>query len=268
MWAFLGLAATLAACSTPSPLPTPLPPRAPPPLSQAAALPLGTACSPTDPAPACAAGSLCCLPCCKPNATPVCTAPDPTGACPLPDLIVDQGLLAASVAAEAYDATPAACGVQLGCVGGPGPRRLLRFTTSTKNVGYSSFVLGRPADYPEDFRWSECSQNFRIEGHTEFRLLDKRGQLVAKGKKEGYCLRDAMDGGLSGKMPTFNCADQGISPGWADIYGNPDDCQWVDVTGVKAGDYTLEVEVDPGNRWAESNDTNNVARVPVHLEQP
>lgn len=264
MWIFLHLLSPMVACTAAEPPPAPAPAVA----SSPAPLPPGAACSLTDAAPGCAAGTLCCLPCCKPDATPVCSPADSTGACPLPDLIVDQGLLAASVAAEPYDATPAACGVQLGCVGGPGERRLLRFTTSTKNIGTGSFVLGRPVDYPRDFRWSECSQNFRIDGHTDFRLIDKRGNIVAKGKKEGYCLRDAMDGGISGKMPTYNCADQGISPGWADIYGNPDDCQWVDVTGVKAGDYTLEVEIDPGNRWAESNDTNNVARVPVHLTRP
>ena len=41
------------------------------------------------------------------------------------------------------------------------------------------------------------------------------------------------------------CSDQGIQAGWADVYGAHLDCQWIDVTDVPAGIYTLEIEVNP-----------------------
>jgi hypothetical protein len=153
----------------------------------------------------------------------------------------------------------------MGCVAAPGTRELLRFTTSTQNAGAGTFYLGKPDAHPDTFQWSACGQKWRLDGYEVFRLVDAKGQVVARGKKAGYCLMDAMDAAGTGRKPRYTCGEQGITPGWADLYANRDDCQWVDVTDVPDGDYTLEIEVDPEHRWTESDEANNVTRVPVHL---
>src|SRR6185436_1880253 len=44
--------------------------------------------------------------------------------------------------------------------------------------------------------------------------------------------------------------------------------QWIDVTDVPDGRYWLEVAVDPENHLLESDETNNVVRVPIELAKP
>lgn len=255
----------LLACTNPTP---PARPEAPPPPvpvvpAQPAPPTLGAVCDPA--ADACGPAGRCCQPCCAPDAKPVCTTPDAAGACPQPDLVVREAILQGSLNQDVLYAAPDSCAVQLGCVGAAGTREVLRFTSSTQNAGAGTFYLGKPEDHPSMFQWSACAGRWRLEGYEVFRLVDGQGKVVASGQKAGYCLMDAMDAGAEGRKPRYTCAEQGITPGWADLYANRDDCQWVDVTDVPNGDYTLEIEVDPGKRWTESNEGNNVTRVPVHL---
>jgi hypothetical protein len=43
------------------------------------------------------------------------------------------------------------------------------------------------------------------------------------------------------------------------------DCQWVDVTNVPAGNYFLEITVNPDQILLESNYGNNTSTIPVTL---
>lgn len=56
----------------------------------------------------------------------------------------------------------------------------------------------------------------------------------------------------------YTCLNQGISRGWADVYGRFLPCQWLDVTGLAPGDYTLRIVVNPLQTLVESDPTNNV----------
>ena len=57
----------------------------------------------------------------------------------------------------------------------------------------------------------------------------------------------------------FNCSTQGVSAGFADIYSRGLPCQYIDVTDVPAGDYTLRIETNFTGQLPDSDLTNNAA---------
>ncbi len=61
--------------------------------------------------------------------------------------------------------------------------------------------------------------------------------------------------GRGGSLRTRN----GISVGWADRYPWHFAYQWIDITGLKGGTYTLRAAVDLDGSFTERSDTNNCA---------
>lgn len=67
-------------------------------------------------------------------------------------------------------------------------------------------------------------------------------EKVAEGHKASFCLEDNLC--RAGVKPKFACAnfgDQGISVNCSDIYKHNIDCQWVDISEIDSGIYTLKV---------------------------
>ena len=84
--------------------------------------------------------------------------------------------------------------------------------------------------------------------------------MVALGHKQAFALEDTWPKG--GK---YTPHDQGIGIGYADIYSTVS-CQWIDVTGVPAGDYVVEVQVNEGGKlFDELSLANNLATMNVTL---
>jgi len=185
---------------------------------------------------------------------------------PLADLTIDAGLLKSSLRLSVQKFSSSSCAVQEGCVAGPGKRKLLHFAVATPNVGEADLVLGNPADHPELFVYSPCHMHYHFQGYALYELLDSSGVVVLRGRKQAFCLADSLQYQSGAGPAKFTCDYQGISVGWADVYGNNLDCQWLDVTALRRGTYTLRVTVNPDHALPESNYDNNTAEVPVTIK--
>lgn len=100
-----------------------------------------------------------------------------------------------------------------------------------------------------------------------------RALQVTRGRKQAFCLMDSghyygYTGGNRG-AGGHHCGNQGISVGWQDVYYSGLECQWIDITDVPNGVYTLQIELnaaDPvtGERKVqELRYDNNVYRISV-----
>ncbi|MFO0590916.1 MAG: lysyl oxidase family protein [Polyangiaceae bacterium] len=185
------------------------------------------------------------------------------GACKMADMTIDQARMASSVSVEILEFAADSCEVVEECVGGPGKRTLLRFDLVTPNIGEGDLFLGSPTDNPL-FQFSPCHGHYHFSTYADYRLRDKDGNDVAFGHKQAFCLRDdAPNDPNSTQMARYNCSFQGIQAGWSDDYEAELPCQWVDVTGLAPGKYTLHVEINYAKELAESSYDNNVADAEV-----
>ena len=98
------------------------------------------------------------------------------------------------------------------------------------------------------------------------RLLDLEGNELRTGRKVSFCLLDNIrwDRGVSPRR-RYTCSSQGIQAGWGDVYDSGLAGQWIEIGDLPAGDYQLELTVNPDNILPETNYDNNVVRIPVTI---
>ncbi|CAG9819265.1 unnamed protein product [Phaedon cochleariae] len=137
-------------------------------------------------------------------------------------------------------------------------RRLLRFTAKIFNAGTADF---RPAVPKHLWEWHMCHMHYHsMEVFATFNIYNSTGQRVAEGHKASFCLEDNQC--MPGVKPVFACAnygDQGISVNCSDIYKYTVDCQWVDISDLDPGKYTMKVAVNPEFKVPEMSFENNAA---------
>lgn len=189
------------------------------------------------------------------------------------DLVVDKAAAAStlSVVDKVFASTD--CAMQEACVGGPGKRRLLRFDGVITNQGPGDLELGKPKGNPL-FEYAACHDHHHVKAAMKYELLDPQTLEAVKvndveivGRKQGFCMLDMRK--VSGKhFKKFTCNNQGLTSGWSDIYASSLDCQWIDVTGVPAGNYILRMTVNPDGLLYEIDTSNNSTDVPVTLPDP
>lgn len=191
--------------------------------------------------------------------------------CPqAPDLIVDQVRLTNSLNLSYTTVSQGDCFIAEGCLTGYGQREILRFDTRIANIGELDYYIGNPGANPDQFDFQNCHGHTHYKGYAEYLLYDEQGQELAVGFKNGFCVMDVdCNGGGSGQ---YGCGNMGISAGCADVYGSGTSCNWIDVTGVPEGTYTLVVRTNWDNDpdalgRTETNHVNNWAQVCINIDR-
>jgi hypothetical protein len=227
----------------------------------------------------------------------------PTGPL-LPDLIVDKIPMQTEIYLSLEHFNNNDCAIQENCVDKPGNQLLLRFTSSTPNIGKAALIVGDPTLCPNLFdllHFSECHQHYHYQHYAAYRLWTPAGYLkwfaqrdltqpadsgnnkvlldaaeangdLIVGRKQGFCLEDSRPYPINGQTsapPVYqNCfSNQGLSVGWADVYSSQIPCQYIQVTDVPDGYYVLEDQVNPDQSFPESDYTNNSTAIRLYFKQ-
>jgi len=170
---------------------------------------------------------------------------------------------------------------------------LLRFTTALANKGAGNLELRGGATnssagtqqvwqriYNDDGSYNDVLAgqfvyhpghgHIHFDGYAAYHLRQKLvgggvGDIVATGGKVSFCLIDIAKYNTSAGNSTYHSCGQiqGVTAGWSDVYNRSLPDQWINITGVPAGEYWLQVVIDPDNQLVESDETNNTTNIPV-----
>ena len=135
------------------------------------------------------------------------------------------------------------------------------------NTGQENVFVGVPPDAGvsnEMFEWSACHKHHHVKNYASYELLDANG-VVLTARKQAFCLEDGEQIRPGIPATGYSCANQGITRGWADVYSRYLPCQWIDVTGVPSGQYTVRIVVNPLHILTEANYANNEFTVGVQF---
>uniref|UniRef100_A0A3Q2YVA6 Lysyl oxidase homolog n=1 Tax=Hippocampus comes TaxID=109280 RepID=A0A3Q2YVA6_HIPCM len=187
----------------------------------------------------------------------------------LPDLVLDPYYIQTAAYVQSTPMYNLRCASEENCLSSTAylardydTRMLLRFPQRVKNQGTADFRPSRPR---YSWEWHSCHQHFHsMDEFSRYELLDSTThRSVAEGHKVSFCLEDTSCD--YGYYRRYACTShtQGLSPGCYDTYNADIDCQWIDITDVKPGNYVLKVSVNPSYQVPEEDYTNNIVRCEV-----
>ena len=180
-------------------------------------------------------------------------------------------------------------------------RRLLRFTSILTNTGAGPMeVLARRPSTSSPWRVQQVIDNdsggerrvdtdatlrYAGDGHNHWHVARMMayhlwsGRVTRADRKIGFCFFDTTlwDGALP-RSPgsayyreswcgtrTSLTSRTGISVGWADTYRYTLPFQFIDITGLPGGTYTVRAMSDPGQWFAETNEADGCGWVRVRF---
>lgn len=200
---------------------------------------------------------------------------NPDSLCPdQPDLMVVSSMLRTSLRLDSLENTDE-CTILEGCIKGYGKRYLVRFDTKIENIGNADYYIGIPPANPNlhstQWIWDPCHGHWHYKGYAEYVLFDKNSNQIPAGFKAGFCVMD-LNCSFGGGTAKYNCSNQGITAGCGDIYNAALKCQWIDITDVDTGRYTLVARVNWDNSpdklgRVEANLVNNWGQVCIKISK-
>lgn len=157
-----------------------------------------------------------------------------------------------------------------GCASSTTGRTLLAFDHLAWNEGPGDISLGDPGCPDCDTTYVPVCTNPLFEcsaahGHNHAHLknfsaytVNKRGHssVEVRGHKEGFCLVNSICNPGVTPPPGGSCNQ--LAAGCADSYPSGLGCQYVDITRLRPGKYTLRVELNPLRTITEASYDNNV----------
>lgn len=187
----------------------------------------------------------------------------------IPDLVIGPNRIIPELVFEFATFSNTSCAISENCVEGPGTRRLMRFPTEVVNQGLGALKPPQQSTRPDLFEWAPCHGHFHFKGFANYELRSLNGTTVLKGRKQSYCMEDSYQYLLGPNIPCTplsTCENQGLQAGWADLYGNVLDCQWLDITDhIPSGQYTLYQETNVYRTFHEETFENNAYSVIVTI---
>jgi len=133
-------------------------------------------------------------------------------------------------------------------------------------------------------------QHWHLLGFDRFQLRTQNGSTVVADRKNGFCLGDRYavpgantpsmgtpEGTLADTLADSTCkrrepsatdVTEGISVGQGDNYDYTVDYQWLDITKVASGTYTVVNTVNPDRSISESDYDNNSSSMAVSVQWP
>jgi hypothetical protein len=189
----------------------------------------------------------------------------------MPDLVVlgDQAFLTTPGGLPQFEVLTSNAGdpeLLDGCFTGTGQRRVMRFDSVIANVGTGVLNITDNSAHPDIWLIGGFGDR-RFKGWTRFELLTDLGVAIATGGKSSFCMVNLIE--VTPDSPVTlgaNCV--GLDVGWADVYNSGLACQFIDITGVPAGDYTLRITTNFRHEVPELNYENNSADVAVSIPPP
>ena len=181
--------------------------------------------------------------------------------------------------------------------------RWLRFSAVIVNVGTGPFEIVRPngATQIDQRIWAgsgwvnhaaspDAVMYWAGDGHShmhirdleEYVLVSQNGAVRLSGEKRGFCFWDnyRYNLGLAGAPAnpvytgTNSCqvlsdgsVHMGLSVGWGDRYSYTLVDQYINITGIPSGEYTVTATADWAHWFVESNTTNNSTTVRLRISK-
>jgi hypothetical protein len=199
--------------------------------------------------------------CCLSGLVGICASLEASRECPEPDLTLAFPA-DFSPRFEYASFNDGDCQLQK-CVSGPGPRRLLRFPLDVINRGAAPIILAL-RDAP-GVRRVECDDSLFLDDFLRYEIVD--ADLARRASGTGDVGVACELGGMAASSSRFDCDMIGLEAHSYLSYSSGADCQWVDVTTLPPGEYTLRVSVNADWRLAEQDPGNNVLERPLVIPE-